>query len=243
MVFQNRGLRRGGERGVRPGRPRDERHRPRRHRPRRLRRCGSRPIYAGSFDPITNGQLDLIQHAVIGRSLNIDASIQAINQKLAQGAHTIPLTFDTINPPVTDSSTAASLVPSADEAMEVHPLIGELVAVQNHLLQLLALTAMEDPVSFGAHALRSEKEKVLSAVRLPEDLAASTVRGQYSQGWQGGEEVSGYLQEEGIEATSTTETYAALKVAIDTRRWAGVPFYLRTGKRLGKRVTEIAVVC
>jgi glucose-6-phosphate 1-dehydrogenase len=114
--------------------------------------------------------------------------------------------------------------------------------IQNHLLQLLALTAMEEPVSFSAHALRSEKEKVLSAVRLPKDLAASTVRGQYAQGWQGGEEVSGYLQEEGIEATSTTETYAALKVAIDTRRWAGVPFYLRTGKRLGKRVTEIAVV-
>jgi glucose-6-phosphate 1-dehydrogenase len=114
--------------------------------------------------------------------------------------------------------------------------------IQNHLLQLLALTAMEEPVSFGAHDLRSEKEKVLSAVRLPEDLAASTVRGQYAQGWQGGEKVSGYLQEEGIEATSTTETYAALKVAIDTRRWAGVPFYLRTGKRLGKRVTEIAVV-
>jgi len=114
--------------------------------------------------------------------------------------------------------------------------------IQNHLLQLLALTAMEEPVSFGAHDLRSEKEKVLSAVRLPKDLAASTVRGQYAQGWQGGEQVSGYLQEEGIEATSTTETYAALKVAIDTRRWAGVPFYLRTGKRLGKRVTEIAVV-
>jgi glucose-6-phosphate 1-dehydrogenase len=114
--------------------------------------------------------------------------------------------------------------------------------IQNHLLQLLALTAMEEPVSFGAHALRSEKEKVLSAVRLPQDLAGSTVRGQYAQGWQGGEQVSGYLQEDGIEATSTTETYAALKVEIDTRRWAGVPFYLRTGKRLGKRVTEIAVV-
>ena len=114
--------------------------------------------------------------------------------------------------------------------------------IQNHLLQLLALTAMEEPVSFGAHDLRSEKEKVLSAVRLPKDLAASTVRGQYARGWQGGEKVSGYLQEEGIEETSTTETYAALKVAIDTRRWAGVPFYLRTGKRLGKRVTEIAVV-
>ena len=114
--------------------------------------------------------------------------------------------------------------------------------IQNHLLQLLALTAMEEPVSFQAHDLRAEKEKVLSAVRLPDDLATSTVRGQYAQGWQGGEQVGGYLDEEGIKETSTTETYAALKVGIDTRRWAGVPFYLRTGKRLGKRVTEIAVV-
>jgi glucose-6-phosphate 1-dehydrogenase len=114
--------------------------------------------------------------------------------------------------------------------------------IQNHLLQLLALTAMEEPVSFQARNLRAEKEKVLSAVRLPEDLAASTVRGQYARGWQGGESVIGYLDEEGIKKTSTTETYAALKVEIDTRRWAGVPFYLRTGKRLGKRVTEIAVV-
>ena len=114
--------------------------------------------------------------------------------------------------------------------------------IQNHLLQLLALTAMEEPVSFQAHALRAEKEKVLSAVRLPSDLSTSTVRGQYAQGWQGGEHVGGYLEEEGIPAASTTETYAALKVGIDTRRWAGVPFYLRTGKRLGKRVTEIAVV-
>jgi glucose-6-phosphate 1-dehydrogenase len=114
--------------------------------------------------------------------------------------------------------------------------------IQNHLLQLLALTAMEEPVSFQARDLRAEKEKVLSAVRLGEDLAASTVRGQYAQGWQGGEHVIGYLEEVGITATSTTETYAALKVEIDTRRWAGVPFYLRTGKRLGKRVTEIAVV-
>ena len=114
--------------------------------------------------------------------------------------------------------------------------------IQNHLLQLLALTAMEEPVSFQAQDLRAEKEKVLSAVRLGRDLAASTVRGQYAKGWQGGEHVGGYLEEADITATSTTETYAALKVEIDTRRWAGVPFYLRTGKRLGKRVTEIAVV-
>ncbi|MHB8184851.1 MAG: glucose-6-phosphate dehydrogenase [Dermatophilaceae bacterium] len=114
--------------------------------------------------------------------------------------------------------------------------------IQNHLLQLLALTAMEEPVSFQAQDLRAEKEKVLSAVRLPADLAKSTARGQYVQGWQGGEQVVGYLDEDGIKASSTTETYAALKLEIDTRRWAGVPFYLRTGKRLGKRVTEIAVV-
>jgi len=114
--------------------------------------------------------------------------------------------------------------------------------IQNHLLQLLALTAMEEPVSFGAKDLRSEKEKVLSAVKIPADMANDTARGQYARGWQGGEEVPGYLEEEGVSTASTTETYAAVKLEVDTRRWAGVPFYLRTGKRLGKRVTEIAVV-
>jgi glucose-6-phosphate 1-dehydrogenase len=114
--------------------------------------------------------------------------------------------------------------------------------IQNHLLQLLALTAMEEPVSFGAKDLRAEKEKVLSAVKIPADMANDTARGQYARGWQGGEEVAGYLEEEGVDKSSTTETYAAVKLEIDTRRWAGVPFYLRTGKRLGKRVTEIAVV-
>jgi glucose-6-phosphate 1-dehydrogenase len=114
--------------------------------------------------------------------------------------------------------------------------------IQNHLLQLLALTAMEEPVSFDAHDLRGEKEKVLSAVRLPPDLKAHTARGQYAKGWQGGQPVIGYLDEEGISKESTTETFAAVRLDIDTRRWAGVPFYLRTGKRLGRRVTEIAVV-
>jgi glucose-6-phosphate 1-dehydrogenase len=114
--------------------------------------------------------------------------------------------------------------------------------IQNHLLQLLALTAMEEPVSFSADSVRLEKEKLLSAVRLPADLAASTARGQYAAGWQGGVPVKGYLEEDGIPATSATETYAAIKLDIDTRRWAGVPFYLRTGKRLGRRVTEVAVV-
>ncbi|GGL24607.1 glucose-6-phosphate dehydrogenase [Phycicoccus endophyticus] len=114
--------------------------------------------------------------------------------------------------------------------------------IQNHLLQLLALTAMEEPVSFDAHNVRLEKEKVLSAVQLPHDLATGTARGQYSAGWQGGERVVGYLEEDGVAADSRTETYAALRLDVDSRRWAGVPFYLRTGKRLGKRVTEIAVV-
>jgi glucose-6-phosphate 1-dehydrogenase len=114
--------------------------------------------------------------------------------------------------------------------------------IQNHLLQLLALTAMEEPVSFSADSLRAEKEKVLSAVKIPEDLATGTARGQYSAGWQGGVEVAGYLEEDGIPPDSSTETYAALRLAIDTRRWAGVPFYLRTGKRLTSRMTEIAVM-
>ncbi len=114
--------------------------------------------------------------------------------------------------------------------------------IQNHLLQLLALTAMEEPVSFEARDLRLEKLKVLGAVRLPADLGKASARGQYARGWQGGRLVPGYFEEEGIPAESVTETYAALKLEIDTRRWAGVPFYLRTGKRLGRRVTEIAVV-
>ncbi|MSS85039.1 glucose-6-phosphate dehydrogenase [Actinomycetaceae bacterium WB03_NA08] len=114
--------------------------------------------------------------------------------------------------------------------------------IQNHLLQLLALTAMEEPVTFEAADLTAEKVKALSAVRLPTDLGSHTARGQYTGGWQGGEEVVGYLEEGGFSADSTTETYAAIRLDIDTRRWAGVPFYLRTGKRLGKRVTEIAVM-
>lgn len=114
--------------------------------------------------------------------------------------------------------------------------------IQNHLLQLLALTAMEEPTSFDPRALRSEKIKVLNAVGLPDDLAANTARGQYLGGWQGGREVVGYLDEEGTAPNSVTETYAAFRVDVHTRRWAGVPFYLRAGKRLGRRVTEIALV-
>ncbi|GHF28220.1 glucose-6-phosphate dehydrogenase [Streptomyces griseoluteus] len=114
--------------------------------------------------------------------------------------------------------------------------------IQNHLLQLMALTAMEEPIAFDADALLTEKLKVLKSVRLPDDLGEHTVRGQYAAGWQGGEKVVGYLDEEGIDPKSKTDTYAAIKLEIDNRRWAGVPFYLRTGKRLARRVTEIAVV-
>jgi glucose-6-phosphate 1-dehydrogenase len=114
--------------------------------------------------------------------------------------------------------------------------------IQNHLLQLMSLVAMEEPTSFDAESLRIEKQKVLSSVVLPRRLDLSTARGQYDAGWAGGRKVIGYLEEEGIKKTSTTETYAAIKLLVDTRRWAGVPFYLRTGKRLGRRVTEVAVV-
>ncbi|MGO4103202.1 glucose-6-phosphate dehydrogenase [Leifsonia sp. YAF41] len=114
--------------------------------------------------------------------------------------------------------------------------------IQNHLLQLLALTAMEEPISFDAADLRTEKEKILASVRLPDDLGTGTARGQYGGGWQGGEKVLGFLDEDGMNPESLTETYAALRLEIDTRRWSGVPFYLRAGKRLGRRVTEIAVV-
>jgi glucose-6-phosphate 1-dehydrogenase len=114
--------------------------------------------------------------------------------------------------------------------------------LQNHLLQLLALTAMEEPVGFDAESLRTEKRKVLGALIPPTDLAHHAVRGQYDQGWLAGERVVAYRSEEGVADDSTTETYAALRLEIETRRWAGVPFYLRTGKRLPRRVTEIAVV-
>jgi glucose-6-phosphate 1-dehydrogenase len=114
--------------------------------------------------------------------------------------------------------------------------------IQNHLLQLLALTAMEEPVSFSSDALRTEKRKALSAVQIPEDLSEGTARGQYGAGWQGGVPVHGFFEEDGIAPDSGTETYAAIRLGVDTRRWAGVPFYLRTGKRLATRMTEIAVI-
>ena len=114
--------------------------------------------------------------------------------------------------------------------------------IQNHLMQLLALTAMEEPITLAAENLRMEKRKVLEAVRLPDRLDLHTVCGQYADGWSGGLKVPGFHQEQGIPPDSRTDTYAAIKLFVDTRRWAGVPFYLRTGKRLGRRVTEIALV-
>ncbi|MFL6159815.1 MAG: glucose-6-phosphate dehydrogenase, partial [Marmoricola sp.] len=96
--------------------------------------------------------------------------------------------------------------------------------------------------SFDAESLRIEKLKVLSSISAPKRLDLATARGQYAAGWAGGEQVIGFCEEEGIRKTSTTETYAAVTLNVDTRRWAGVPFYLRTGKRLGRRVTEVAIV-
>jgi glucose-6-phosphate 1-dehydrogenase len=114
--------------------------------------------------------------------------------------------------------------------------------LQNHLLQLLALTAMEEPVEFSAEEIRTEKLKVLRAISLPDDMATFAVRGQYEQGWLAGQRAIGYRQEDGVAPDSTTETFAAVRLGVETRRWAGVPFYLRTGKRLPRRVTEIALV-
>jgi glucose-6-phosphate 1-dehydrogenase len=114
--------------------------------------------------------------------------------------------------------------------------------IQNHLVQLMALVAMEEPTAFDAASLRAEKLKVLSSVSLPRRLDLTTARGRYSAGWAGGEKVPGFLEEDGIAPRSTTETFAAIKLNIENRRWAGVPFYLRTGKRLARRVTEVAVI-
>ncbi|MFC0003144.1 glucose-6-phosphate dehydrogenase [Micromonospora siamensis] len=114
--------------------------------------------------------------------------------------------------------------------------------LQNHLLQLLALVAMEEPTSFDADEIRAEKLKVLKAITLPKDVERGTVRGQYLPGWVGGERAKGYLEEEGVPETSTTETYVAVELGIQNRRWAGVPFYIRAGKRLPRRVTEVAIM-
>jgi glucose-6-phosphate 1-dehydrogenase len=115
--------------------------------------------------------------------------------------------------------------------------------IQNHLLQLLMILTMEPPVSFSANEVRDEKVKILRAIQAPgvDDVAEMAVRGQYGPGTSGADEVPGYLEEEGVPAGSTTETFAAVRLKIDNWRWAGVPFYLRTGKRLARKTTEIAV--
>ena len=115
--------------------------------------------------------------------------------------------------------------------------------VQNHLLQLLALVGMEPPSAFDDRSVRDEKVKVLRALRqiAPEEVGELTVRGQYGQGFIGGERVVGYRDEPGVAPNSQTETYVALKCFIDNWRWEGTPFYIRTGKRLPKRSTEIAI--
>ncbi|MGA9859174.1 MAG: glucose-6-phosphate dehydrogenase [Solirubrobacteraceae bacterium] len=116
--------------------------------------------------------------------------------------------------------------------------------VQNHMLQLLALLAMEPPTAFDADRLRDEKLKVLEAIVPPsiDEVAGMAVRAQYAPGVVGGEDVPGYREEEGVARYSRTPTYAALRLHVSNWRWAGVPFYLRTGKRLARKLTEIAVI-
>jgi glucose-6-phosphate 1-dehydrogenase len=115
--------------------------------------------------------------------------------------------------------------------------------VPNHLFQLLTLTAMEPPTCFGAEAVRSEKAKVLEGVRPfgPEDARRNIVRGQYGAGTIEGKKIDPYRRAANVAPDSVTETYVALKIAIDSWRWAGVPFYLRTGKALAARRSEIAI--
>jgi glucose-6-phosphate 1-dehydrogenase len=116
--------------------------------------------------------------------------------------------------------------------------------IQNHMLQLLTLVAMEPPVAFEADAVRDEKVKVLHAIRpiRRSDIDLWTVRGQYTAGAVGGRTVPGYLEEPSVPPESVTETYVAIKLYIDDWRWADVPIYIRSGKRLPKRATEIAIV-
>ncbi len=114
---------------------------------------------------------------------------------------------------------------------------------QNHLFQVMCLIAMEPPVAFEANAIRDEKLKILRSIRpFTEGMVAEwAVRGQYGPGYLAGQKVPGYLQEEGVDPKSITPTFAAIKVFLDTWRWHGVPFLLRSGKRLPKRTTEVAI--
>src|SRR5204862_2149020 len=111
--------------------------------------------------------------------------------------------------------------------------------IQNHLLQLVALTAMEPPIDFTSDSVRNEKVKVLKSLSTPGPR--DVVRGQYGRGYVEGEEVPGYREEPGVDPNSMTETYIAAKLFVDNWRWAGTPFYVRTGKRLARRETTIAI--
>jgi glucose-6-phosphate 1-dehydrogenase len=113
--------------------------------------------------------------------------------------------------------------------------------LQNHLLQLVSLVAMEPPATFEADPLRDEKVKVLRAIANPVESPGNVVRGQYGPGWVAATQVPGYRQEKDVDTESETETYIAARLTIDDWRWSGVPFYVRTGKRLPKRSTEIAI--
>ncbi|HUF25784.1 MAG TPA: glucose-6-phosphate dehydrogenase, partial [Gemmatimonadaceae bacterium] len=115
--------------------------------------------------------------------------------------------------------------------------------VANHLLQLLTLTAMEPPAAFDADSVRDQKVQVLRAIQpmTVEEVARRTVRGQYGPGTVGGTPVPGYREEHGVSKSSPVETFAAIELHVDNWRWAGVPFYVRTGKRLGRKMTEIRV--
>ena len=115
--------------------------------------------------------------------------------------------------------------------------------VPNHILQLVTLTAMEPPISFQADAVRDEQSKILHAIQHlnPEEVLLRAVRGQYGDGSEDGKPVQGYRQEPNVAPDSHTETFVALKLSIDNWRWADVPFYIRTGKRMEKRATEIAI--
>lgn len=116
--------------------------------------------------------------------------------------------------------------------------------VQNHMMQLLSLVCMEPPTSFQADAIRNEKMKVMESIRpFPaDDIDQFVIRGQYGPGYIDGKPVPGYRQEDNVLPTSTVETYVACEIHVDNWRWAGVPFYLRAGKRLPKRATEVAII-
>jgi len=116
--------------------------------------------------------------------------------------------------------------------------------IQNHMMQLLTLVAMEPPPDFAPNSVRDEKAKVLRSIRpcTPEEVGRVAVRGQYGRGFVGGREMPAYREERGVSPNSTTETFAAIRFTIDNWRWAGVPFYVRTGKNLAKRATEIAIL-